>query len=151
MVRARQDDGLLKAAFFSILVTFTFIAFVEPMEAIAQGSESVSAREILQLTGVQGGMVVHLGCGDGKLTAALRVNDSYVVHGLDTDPENVTRARKQIRSLGLYGPVSVEQWNGTSLPYTSNLINLFVSEQPVSVPMEEVMRVLCPNGVAYVK
>lgn len=60
-------------------------------------------------------------------------------------------ARKHIRSLDLYGPVSVEQWNGTSLPYASNLINLLVSERPTSVPMAEVMRVLCPYGVAYVK
>ena len=124
---------------------------MEPMEVVAQGPDSVSAREILRLTGVQGGLVVHLGCGDGKLTTELRANNSYVVHGLDTNPENIARARKHIRSLDLYGPVSVEQWNGTSLPYASNLINLLVSERPPSVPMAEVMRVLCPYGVAYVK
>lgn len=151
MVRTRQDNGLLQTLFFSILVTFTLIAFVEPMKVVAQDSDSVSAREILRLTGVQGGLLVHLGCGDGKLTAALRANNSYVVHGLDTNPENIARARKHIRSLDLYGPVSVEQWNGTSLPYASNLINLLVSERPPSVPMAEVMRVLCPYGVAYVK
>ncbi len=32
------------------------------------------AREILDATGVRGGLVVHLGCGDGKLAAALRAN-----------------------------------------------------------------------------
>ena len=30
------------------------------------------ARKILSETGIKGGLVVHLGCGDGKLTAALR-------------------------------------------------------------------------------
>ena len=34
----------------------------------------------------RGGLVVHLGCGDGKLTAALRTGDAYLVHGLDVDP-----------------------------------------------------------------
>jgi len=71
--------------------------------------------------GIQGGLVVHLGCGDGKLTAALRANDSFVVHGLDAD---VTAASKHIQSLGLYGPVSVRPWAGDRLPYVDNLVNL---------------------------
>ncbi len=151
MVGTRQDNGLLQTSLFFLLFTFIFIVFVEHTEVAAQSPESVSAREILRLTGVQGGLVVNIGCGDGKLTAALRANDACVVHGLDTNPENVARARKHIRSLSLYGPVSVEQWNGTSLPYANNLINLLVSERPLSIPMAEVMRVLCPHGVAYVK
>lgn len=32
---------------------------------------------ILDSTGVQGGIIVHLGCGDDKLTAAFRVSDRY--------------------------------------------------------------------------
>ena len=47
------------------------------------------AKEILDTTGVKGGIVVHLGCGDGKLTAALRTNDRYTVHGLEADPAKV--------------------------------------------------------------
>jgi hypothetical protein len=31
-------------------------------------------------TGVQGGLVVHLGCGDGQLTAALRAADQAVAN-----------------------------------------------------------------------
>ena len=52
------------------------------------------AQQILAATGVQGGLVVHLGCGDGRLTAALHANDSYLVHGLDADPANVDQARR---------------------------------------------------------
>jgi len=129
MIGALQGDGLLRTAFFSILVAFTFSAFTGSAELAAQDSGSISAREILDRTSVQGGLIVHLGCGDGKLTAALRANDSYVVHGLDREPENVARARKHIRSLGQYGPVSVEQGNRNSLPYVDNLHNLVVSER----------------------
>jgi outer membrane protein assembly factor BamB len=106
------------------------------------------AREILDLTGVQGGMVVHLGCGDGKLTAALRVNDRYTVHGLEVNPVRVAEARKYIQSLDCYGPVSVERFSGSVLPYSENLINLVVMDDSVKVSMAEVMRVLAPGGVA---
>ena len=32
-------------------------------------------RDIPTESGVQGGLIVHLGCGEGELTGALRVND----------------------------------------------------------------------------
>jgi len=112
---------------------------------------AASAKQILDATGVKGGIVVHLGCGDGKLTAALRPGESYTVHALEADPAKVAAARKHIRSLGLYGPVSVEQFSASLLPYTENLINLVVVQDAGKVPMEEVMRVLAPQGVAYVE
>ena len=102
-------------------------------------------------SGVQGGLIVHLGCGDGKLTGALRVNDRYLVHGLDRDPQKVAVARRDIQSLGLYGPVSVETWEGSSLPYADNLVNLVVAETLDRCSMEEVLRVLAPLGAAYVR
>jgi outer membrane protein assembly factor BamB len=110
-----------------------------------------SAAQILQATGVQGGLVVHLGCGDGRLTAALHVSDQYVVQGLDESAENVRKARATIRSQGVYGEVSAEQWKGPRLPYAENLVNLIVVEQPGKVTMDEMMRVLAPRGVAYVR
>ena len=112
--------------------------------AVARGE---NAQKILQAAGVHGGLVVHVGCGDGTLTAALRADDSFIVQGLDAD---VTAARKHIQSLGLYGPVSVENWKGNRLPYVDNLVNLVVADNLGKLPREEVLRVLVPNGVAII-
>ena len=109
------------------------------------------AKQILDATGVKGGLIVHIGCGNGKLTTALRMRDRYLVHGLDSDPANLERARAYIRSCGFYGPVSVAPLDGVHLPYIDNLVNLVVAEDMSHVPPEEVMRVLAPHGVAYVK
>ncbi|NIS53089.1 MAG: PQQ-binding-like beta-propeller repeat protein [Phycisphaerae bacterium] len=109
------------------------------------------AEQILRTTGVKGGLIVHIGCGDGKLTAALRANDSYQIHGLDIDAKNIEKARRHIQSLELYGKVSVDRLYGNSLPYIDNLVNLIVSENLGGIPVEEVLRVLVPNGVAYIK
>ena len=106
------------------------------------------AGEILDVTGVKGGMVVHLGCGDGRLTAALRVDESYTVHGLDANPAKVAEAKDYIHEQGLYGPVSIERFSGSVLPYTDNLINLVVVQDAGQVRREEVLRVLAPGGVA---
>jgi len=130
-----------------LLSTAWLVAFLVSPPAQA----APSGEELLQSSGVRGGLVVHLGCHDGRLTATLCANDSYLVHGLDTDPQNVAEARKRIQGLGLYGRVSIETFDGKRLPYTDNLVNLLVAEDPGGVSMDEVMRVLVPRGVALVK
>jgi len=112
---------------------------------------AMTAREILETTDVKGGLIVHLGSEDGKLTAELCANDSYIVHGLDTNMENVKKARQYISSLGIYGRVSVAKLDGTVLPYAENMVNLLVSQDICGVSMDEIMRVLVPKGVAYIK
>ena len=110
------------------------------------------AARILAATGVRGGLVVHVGCGDGKLTAALRADDRYLVHGLDADAAKVHAAQEHIRSLGLYGPVSADRWTmAPQLPYTDGLVNLVVASEGSGVADAEVQRVLAPGGVAYVQ
>ncbi|NCO40427.1 MAG: PQQ-binding-like beta-propeller repeat protein, partial [Armatimonadetes bacterium] len=110
------------------------------------------AQRVLRESGVRGGLVVHLGCGDGKLTAALRANESYLVHGLDVDAGNVAKARAYLRSLGVSGPVSAEQWAGSRLPYADNTVNLaVVTGGGERVVMGELLRVLVPRGVAMVE
>ena len=113
--------------------------------------ESDLAREILKATAVQGGLVVHPGCGDGKLTAALRASDRYLVHGLATDADDVARAREHIRKLGLCGKVAVDTFDGEHLPYADNLVNLLVADEPGRLSAAEITRVLAPRGVAYVR
>jgi outer membrane protein assembly factor BamB len=116
--------------------------------APGQNDATELARRILDATGVQGGLIVHVGCGDGKLTSALHAGDNYLVHGLDSDLQDVDSARKFIRSLGKYGPVSVDSFGGKHLPYVDNLVNLVVASGKWQVAGEEVNRVLAPGGVA---
>ena len=109
------------------------------------------AREILDATGVKGGIVVHLGCGEGRLTATLRASDAYLVRGLDPDQDQIREARDYLRSEGLYGSVSVAHWQSNCLPFADNLVNLIVSEETSGIAMDEIIRVLTPKGVAYLK
>ena len=123
-----------------------------PWAAPAQTTEHKSrANQILEAAGVKGGLVVQIGCGEGKLTAALHANDGYLVHGLDAELRNVQAAIDYIKSLGIYGKVSVELLRDERLPYVDNLVNLVVSENLGDVSLEEVMRVLTPGGVAYIR
>ena len=133
------------------IIQFLCFASVSVMITVAPVSAQGSADSILETSGVKGGLVVHIGCGDGKLTAALRANDSYLVHGLDKDAARIAAARKHIKSLGQYGQVFVEQWSGDRLPHIDNSVNLVVCEDLGGISNAEIMRVLAPKGVSYIK
>ena len=110
-----------------------------------------NAAELITLSQTKGGLIVHLGCKDAALTAALRAGDQYFVHGLDTDAGNIAAARSRLIEQGVYGPVSVDQWDGRNLPYADNLVNLIVADEPANVTEAEMLRVLAPEGVALIR
>jgi len=107
----------------------------------ARALKAETAKEILDTSGVKGGLIVHLGCGNAALTAQLRVGDQYFVHGLDTDAAEVTTARENLIKQAIYGPVSVDKWDGEHLPYADNLVNLIVADKPENISEAELLRV----------
>jgi len=136
----------MKKIIVTCLFIMCFVSVAPPLSARAAGP----ADAILEVTGVQGGIVVHVGCGDGVVTAALRGGDGFLVHGLDSSAASVAAARARVRNNGSYGPVSVDTFDGQTLPYVDNFVNLVVADDLERLSMDEVMRVLVPGGVAYV-
>ena len=145
----------LPAGCLAILVIVALVLLLSPAAGNANSDGSFAgpmAKKILQETGVSGGMVVVVGCGDGRLTGGLgQQGDRYLIQGVDTDAEAVAQARERFLVAGLNGRVSAVRFDGERLPYIDNLVNLVVSEELGDVPMEEVQRVLCPGGTAYVR
>ncbi len=151
MTRRRQLtllSGLLAVILFASPLCF---GAELPAAESSAGQPAADAEAILKAAGIQGGFVVHLGCGDGRLTGALRAGEAFAVQGLEADAQMVDQARAYLHERGLYGPVSVEQLQGARLPYADELINLVVVDQPGEVAQEEWMRVLVPGGAACVR
>ena len=92
--------------------------------APAPPDQQTAATALLETAGVHGGLVVHSGCGNGSLTAALRQSPAFQIHGLEADPALVEQARTTIQAAGLYGEVSVIHHEGPQLPYVDNMVNL---------------------------
>ncbi len=113
--------------------------------------EPNDAHTIRQVAEVQGGVVVHVGCGDGQLTAALQAGERWLVHGLAQQPQQVAAARTRIQAEGKYGRASVDQYDGRQLPYIDNCVNLIVVDTDRQVPRSELLRVLVPLGVICIQ
>ena len=114
------------------------------------GVWAASAETVIESSGVRGGLVVRIGCADPAGMVALRAGERYLVHGLDADAGTVAKARTHIQGKGVYGPVSVDTFDGKGLPYAENMVNLLVADKLGEVSMDEVMRVLVPRGVAII-
>ncbi|MCA1963474.1 MAG: hypothetical protein LDL31_05970, partial [Prosthecobacter sp.] len=67
------------------------------------------AEDILSQSGVKGGIVVHVGCGDASVTQKLRANDAYQVQGLTRDAEQVPALRESLHKAGVSGAVAVAE------------------------------------------
>ena len=120
--------------------------------------------DIVKESGIRGGIVVHLDCGDGSEIAKLLANDNLAVQGLDSRPEKVEAARALLSSEGIHGRVTASLYDGKKLPYADNLVNLLVAggkwrvagdrwrvtNDKWQVTDKEIARVLAPNGVALV-
>ena len=101
----------------------------------------------LEASGIKGGFVVHIGCGDGELTASLKPNSAYIVHALDTDADEVQQVRERVLAGKFGGTVSAAVFDGRHLPYIDNLVNLIVMRDTRhEIRDEELTRVLTPGG-----
>jgi outer membrane protein assembly factor BamB len=118
---------------------------------IAAAARAGTAEDVLKASGVKGGLVVCVGCDDPALLVSLRADDAYLVQGLDTDPAKVEKARQYIADKKLYGKVSADTFDGKSLPYIENLVNLLIlPNAECRLPNDEIVRVLAPRGAALV-
>ena len=145
-----------KTKIFLATITLLYAFFASITEtSFAVGQDSLegatpTADQIIEATGIQGGLVVHLGCRGGELAEQFGRCDGFLVCGLDRSAEQVAAARAKIQSEDLYGKVSINRWEGTTLPLIDNLVNLLVIEGDAPA-RDEILRVLAPKGVAYIR
>ncbi|MBT3199016.1 MAG: PQQ-binding-like beta-propeller repeat protein [Phycisphaerales bacterium] len=126
-----------------VWVAFCLCLSAEPLVG-AQG-------DVLKNAGVQGGLIVHVGCGDGAGTLALRPDDRYTVHGLASDASDISKARTLIAARGLYGEVSVRQWTPGKLPYADGLVDMLLIDRDFPNASADILRVLTPGGTVVCK
>ncbi len=117
----------------------------------ATGDVVSPAQVQISNSGVPGGFIVQIGCGEGHQLEELYGDGRYQVHGLDTAAANVDKARKSLQQKRLYGDISADTFDGRRLPYIDNLVNIVYADDLGDVAMKEVIRVLAPGGVAIIQ
>ena len=148
---------LAKRRGYAAFVCLCALGVVWRAEAVdgAASEPAAAARQVLEAAGVRGGLVVHLGCGDGQLTAELRASESFLVQGLDTSAEKVAAARQHVAERGLYGEVTARQFDGKRLPFADGAFRTVVSNSIVHhIPdprtvLAEAWRVAAPGGLLF--
>lgn len=117
-------------------------------------ADATLAGQILSTEGVRPGVIVHLGCGEGTLTAELARGGGSIVHGLCIDPKRLAAARLNVAAEADYGSAAVDTGSARHLPYADSLVNLLVVDRMADLrreglSLDEIVRVLCPGGIAY--
>ena len=132
----------------AILAAFAATGFLLP--AVLLSADSTDPVSVLNSElSAPSGLILHIGCGNGTLTARLAERKSYLVQGVDTDPAAVAGARSLFEKKGIYGRVTALGSDLQRLPYSDNIANMVVVECPVA--KEELLRVLAPGGILLVR
>jgi len=119
-------------------------------------ASALDAGEAVAATGVQRGLAVHLGASDGRLELDLALTGRFLVQGLTLDEAPLRAVRQLLESRGQHGPASVARVASfASLPFADHLVNLLIADLDGlgdrAPSKQEMMRVLSPRGVAYLK
>lgn len=114
---------------------------------------AVLAQRILDRAGVDQGLCLVYGCGDGRLAFEIARQSNLRVIGVDTDPHKIAAARDALVKAGVYGArIRLHHVDRLeALPLTGAVANLVVCEAPLETDryaahVREVGRMLRPDG-----
>ncbi|MCE5278955.1 MAG: PQQ-binding-like beta-propeller repeat protein [Planctomycetaceae bacterium] len=113
-----------------------------------------AAEGILKTAGVDRGICLMLGCGDGQLAYELARQSRLRVIAVDTDAAAVASARRMFQAAGVYGAcVAVHHVRSyDAIPFVGSFANIIVASQPLSDPAAaEAMRLLCPGSGVLIR
>ena len=96
---------MIRASMKSISVLTFFVVLCGMNQGLAE-EPGTSAAEIVKVSGVTGGLIVHLGVTDGALEKALVSQKTFIVHGLAGNEKQLVQARSHLDQGGLYGRAS---------------------------------------------
>jgi outer membrane protein assembly factor BamB len=107
---------------------------------------------VLKTAGMNEGMCVVVDPGGSEVLVDLVKGSRMYVEGCSWDGASIASGRKALLSAGVAGRASLRLTEDSGLPYADNLINLVVAPNwgRKEVPVDELLRVLAPNGVGIV-
>ena len=97
---------------------------------------------------IQQGLVVLVDCK--HVPENLAANKALRIHGLTKDAAMVQSLRRTLLAQKAADTVLISTYDGQSLPYIDNLVNLIIAPTTTSVSQEELLRVLAPLGSAII-
>ena len=113
----------------TVIVVWAAAAVLQAVDA-GESAEQAEARRVLDAAGVRGGLVVHLGSGDGKLTAALRAGTAISSRAWKPMPGRSPRPDTTFRPSGSTARCRSSSSDGKRLPYVDNLVNADCRRRP---------------------
>ena len=109
-------------------------------------SFTVSAnQDLVSLSGVQGGIAVVV--DDVTILNELQTDEKFLVQGLFQSSSDLANAQSMLDTAGVYGRKTARSWDGSSLPFSKNTVNLLILPTGANIPFAEIDRVLVPYGV----
>ncbi len=136
---------------FALVLNAALLGVIAHQLVAIAGVDAVTPSDFIASYGHLRGIVVQLGCEDVDTLNTLHADGRFAVQGLDRDAAVVDATRAQLHKQGVYGPVSARVFEGDTLPFNDNLVNVLAVSSDQGISDAEIMRVLAPYGVALIR
>ena len=117
-----------------LITTLLTLALTLPLHA-GELAEAIQSKRL------QGGVILLANAGREAYDDAAA--SGCTVRGLETDAAVVDSLRKHLQEKGVYGRISVAEFDGEVLPCIDGLVNIVLVGDG-DVPQAELMRILAP-------
>jgi len=97
-----------------------------------------------------GGLIVCVNTKDLAEVAQAIDRERFLLHGLFTDKADLVRTQAAISKNGLAGKVTLSLFDGKSIPFVDNAVNLLIGAGNIKIAEGEILRALTPRGAALV-
>jgi outer membrane protein assembly factor BamB len=145
----------------AMLVFASCICMAAEKPPVSSGVGNTSADGMADITGfprqaavfaTRGGLCLDLGCGDGRLAAEIAQKTKYSVFALAKDDADCDQTRQALEKTGFYATRATAMAGSLQkLPFPNGYGNLIITgDYQKSLDLNEVLRVLNPNGVAVI-
>ena len=129
----------------------TLLIALLAVTGVAAENDGSNLHELLKNQNIGGGVFVYIGFSHALPEEWNEFTNHFLVQALHRDKLSVQRLRRQIQAKGHYGKASANHFDGERLPYADNLINAVVVSTPQSQILNEIARVLAPEGIVLIE
>lgn len=149
MTRHRQNRPLSRTVPAAVAQAVMLLVLL--VQVCGAAATPLAAEDVLREVQSRRGLIVHLGCGTGENTVRMQAHPGTLVHGLDHAEPHIAAARARVLGTDRYGTISFDTLRHDTLPYIDQCVNVIVAEQPGLASRDELLRVLIPQGVLYLR
>jgi len=126
------------------------VAGLSAMAPLSKAAEASRGDTAIAASSFPGGVVVAIDDNPRVLQQIIEKRPNSLGHLLVEDEPTADAGRATVARANLHGKIAVSVWDGSTLPFIPDFINLLIAPAASAPEKSEILRALAPGGKSYI-